>query len=175
MAPQDGRAGLELSDPELEHKSTSNLFGPLPGCLEEPRPGRWVQHVGRALFGLEWAGALLAEPSASETPAGRIMMKEGEEEKGRGEVLTNALRLLSVAPIAGNVVAGSRPCIGALNVIVEAPLTVKSDHQGVLLEQLGDVSRKGDEVWIGDQSPMRSEEKEGQAAVVEFTLVLTLK
>ncbi|KAI8447217.1 hypothetical protein BY996DRAFT_6611083 [Phakopsora pachyrhizi] len=73
----------------------------------------------RSLFGLDCAGASLAEPSASKTPEG--ISKEGKGiRKGKegGGVLANALCLLPVASVAGNVVPRAGPCVVTLNIVV---------------------------------------------------------
>ncbi|KAI8443019.1 hypothetical protein BY996DRAFT_6503043 [Phakopsora pachyrhizi] len=143
--PDDGRAGSELSDPKLEERSTGalepNLLGPLSGCLEEPRPGRRIGHISGAFR--SWDPELPPEsnegtggwkPSASKTPGS----EKGEERGDQGR-----------APIAGNVVAGSGSCMGALDVVVEAPLTAKPDHWRLLGVKTGELLTAGVEesVW----------------------------
>ncbi|KAI8444411.1 hypothetical protein BY996DRAFT_6554271 [Phakopsora pachyrhizi] len=114
-------------------------------------------------------GALLAETSGSKTTSAEE--KKGrriKEKKGRkgGGKLTNAFGLLLVAPIAGDVVAGSRPRIGALNlVLIEMAggddALMMAGGGGALMMEVADVWRRSGELgelWAGRWDAATNEE-----------------
>ncbi|CAH7667991.1 hypothetical protein PPACK8108_LOCUS2449 [Phakopsora pachyrhizi] len=143
-----GRAGSELSDPELEHRSTSNLLGPFPGCLEKSGPG--CRESG--------ARGVAEIPGSERGRGGSVRTKENKEGKeGVGGVLTNTLCLLPVTPVSGNVVSRARPCIGAFDIVVEVPFAAKTDHWFLRLS-----TTKGESMVV------RLLATEGELLVVKF-------
>ncbi|KAI8447375.1 hypothetical protein BY996DRAFT_6513124 [Phakopsora pachyrhizi] len=132
VQPEEGRGGSELLEPELEQRSMvgerigtqqafeSHLFSPFLGCLKELGSSHGVQHVFQTTC---WGSQLISLPSDRQRD-GRVLAKMPTRKRR----LTNKLSLFSIAQITGNAVAGASLFSSALDVVVEAPLTAKTNH-----------------------------------------------